>query len=52
MAEPVTGHYHEDEEHPAYERKCLDEILALTGIFPHIDAVVDDGSESPAVSAP
>ena len=45
MAEQISGHHYEDEECPAYERKCLDEILAFAGIFPHIDAVVDDGSE-------
>ena len=41
VAQPVSGHYDKYEEHPAYKSEDLDEVLALSGIFPDINAVID-----------
>jgi len=42
-AEEISGDHDDQEKHPADQRKGPDEFFSVSGIFPYIDPVIDDG---------
>ena len=45
FAEKISWYDYDHEEYPAYEGKYLYEVFTFSGIFPDVQAVIDDRRE-------